>query len=528
MNPRFLSSVLAFVALGALAPAPSSGAEFVLCMQSRDRESGQLAQSGERWDATRSALIICDMWDSHHSGYAARRTAELAPRIDALARAVRDAGGLVIHAPSDTMAHYEGSPARARAEAAPAAPDLPEDIGSWCYWGDDEEEAAGYPIDHSDGGEDDAPDDKAAWMETLAAEGRDLKHPWLRQIASISIDPERDAVTDKGDEVWNLLHARGIDDVMLAGVHTNMCVLGRPFGLRRLAGGGKNVVLVRDLTDTMYNPAMRPFVSHFRGTDLVVAHIEKHVCPTITSDQVLGGRPFQFEGDTRRRMVAAIGEKEYETIRTVPSFLGTHLADAFVVDYALALEDDPNSFPEIRKLADADLFFVSVRRRALPEEQLKVVRDYVSAGGAVVGIRTSSHAFALRGDEPPAGHAIWPEFDAEILGGNYHNHHGNKLATTAHVPPGAPADHPVLAGIPRDTPFATGGSLYQTAPLAEGATLLLEGAAETVEQAEPVAWTHQSPAGGRVFYTSLGHVDDFDTAPFVKLLTNACLWAAGE
>ena len=34
-----------------------------------------------------------------------------------------------------------------------------------------------------------------------------------------------------------------------------MCVLGRPFGLRQMAKNGKNVVLMRDMTDTMYNPA---------------------------------------------------------------------------------------------------------------------------------------------------------------------------------------------------------------------------------------------------------------------------------
>jgi hypothetical protein len=61
-----------------------------------------------------------------------------------------------------------------------------------------------------------------------------------------------------------------------------------------MARFGKNVVLVRDLTDTMYNPRAWPYVSHFRGTELIVQHIEKYVCPTITSDQLLGGKPFRF------------------------------------------------------------------------------------------------------------------------------------------------------------------------------------------------------------------------------------------
>jgi hypothetical protein len=34
-----------------------------------------------------------------------------------------------------------------------------------------------------------------------------------------------------------------------------MCASGRPFGLRQLARSGKHVVLMRDLTDSMYNPA---------------------------------------------------------------------------------------------------------------------------------------------------------------------------------------------------------------------------------------------------------------------------------
>jgi alpha-L-fucosidase len=40
-------------------------------------------------------------------------------------------------------------------------------------------------------------------------------------------------------------------------------------------------------------------VDHFTGNDLVTWHIEKYWCPTITSDQVLGGTPFRFAADTR-------------------------------------------------------------------------------------------------------------------------------------------------------------------------------------------------------------------------------------
>jgi nicotinamidase-related amidase len=94
------------------------------------------------------------------------------------------------------------------------------------------------------------------------------------------------------------MQQRGIDNVLVCGVHLNMCVLGRPFAIRQLVREGKHVVLLRDLTDTMYNPAMAPHVSHFAGTQLMIEHVEKYWCPTITSDALLGGKPFRFHGDT--------------------------------------------------------------------------------------------------------------------------------------------------------------------------------------------------------------------------------------
>ena len=44
------------------------------------------------------------------------------------------------------------------------------------------------------------------------------------------------------------------------GVHTNMCVLNRTFAIKQMVKWGKNVLLVRDLTDAMYNPKMKPMV----------------------------------------------------------------------------------------------------------------------------------------------------------------------------------------------------------------------------------------------------------------------------
>ena len=182
---------------------------------------------------------------------------------------------------------------------------------------------------------------------------------------------------------------------MVLGVHTNMCVLGRPFGLRQLAKNGKRVVLVRDLTDTMYNPQRSPFVQHHSGTDLIVEHIEKYVCPTITSDQLLGGQPFRFSTDRRKHVAVVMSEDEYKTEQTLTQFAQQYLQRDFRLSFFYADAHDMHSLPGIEQLAEADLALISVRRRVLPKSQLDVFRKFVADGKPIVALRTASHAFSL-------------------------------------------------------------------------------------------------------------------------------------
>jgi hypothetical protein len=110
--------------------------------------------------------------------------------------------------------------------------------------------------------------------------------PWKRQIATIDILPG-DALSDQGREIHNLFVKQGRKNVILTGVHTNMCVLGRSFGIRQQVMLGRNVALVRDLTDCLYDPKKKPFVSHDEGTALLVGHIEKYWCPSFPSTDLL-------------------------------------------------------------------------------------------------------------------------------------------------------------------------------------------------------------------------------------------------
>lgn len=479
------------------------------------------ASRTEKWQPANTAVIVCDMWDAHHCVNAVRRVGELAPRIDSFCRALRQQGVTIIHAPSSCMEAYQENAARLRAKSIPLAQSLPNAISDWCDQIPSEEVVA-YPIDQADGGEDDDPLDHQQWEARLQALGLNPRAPWTQQVATIHIDSKRDYISDSGTEIWSVLAHRGIDNVILVGVHTNMCVLGRPFGLRRLASSGKNVVLARDLTDTMYDYRAWPFASHFTGTDLIVDHIERYVCPTIASNQILGGEEFRFAEDSRKRLVMLIAEDEYATATTLPAFAAKHLSQHFSVSTCFGSETDRTDIVGIETVANADVLLVSVRRRPLPSAQLAIIKDFVSKGKPVIGIRTASHAFTLRNKEAPAGTENWPEFDAEVFGGSYTNHYGNDLKSTLFT---AKKSHPILAAT-NAASIQPAGSLYKTSPLAPGTNILVQGSVEG-EAPEPVAWTFIRSDGGRSFYTSLGHPGDFQQAGFESLLAAGIHWACG-
>ncbi|HVY70368.1 MAG TPA: protein-signal peptide and transmembrane prediction [Verrucomicrobiae bacterium] len=241
------------------------------------------------WDPHKTAIIICDMWNDHWCKGAAQRVAELAGTMNTVVMMARRKGVFIIHAPSSVTSFYKNTPQRQRAQKAPfAKPPLPLSTDTrwgttWC-WPDPTREHI-LPIDDSDMGCD-------------CKVKCPIREAWTRQIATIEIG-DADAITDDGQETYNLLAERGIDNVILMGVHLNMCVLGRPFGIRQMVREGKNVVLMRDMTDTMYNHEMRPRVNHFEGTDLVVEHVEKYWCPSITSTDITGIFPFRFSEDRR-------------------------------------------------------------------------------------------------------------------------------------------------------------------------------------------------------------------------------------
>lgn len=451
------------------------------------------------------------MWDRHWCPGATERVAEMAPAMNRVITAARSRGMLILHCPSDTMEFYKDHPGRKLAQSAPKV-DVKAPAQGWCRLRPEKEPP--LPIDDSDEGCDDCPDCPPHTA-------------WRRQHPAIEI-ADGDAVTDSA-EAYFLMRERGITNVVVMGVHANMCVLGRPFSIRALSAQGLNVAVMRDMTDSMYHHRRRPYVSHFRGTELVVEHIEKYWCPSVSSVDWVGGEPFRFREDRPRRVVMITGENEYDTATSLREFAAKELVPrGYRVDWveASTREGDPE-FAGHDAIAHADLLLVSVRRRTPPRAMMEALRAHLAAGRPWVGIRTASHAF----DAAPvsAAYEAWPGFDDEVLGMDYQGHYGNKPPAGAHTRVeivGANAAHPVLTGVfPRE--FLVTSHLYKNRKAGPGVMPLLQGNVVDRTETEPVAWVNTS-GHRRVFYTSLGNREDFALPAFRRLLSNGIDWCLRE
>jgi nicotinamidase-related amidase len=185
---------------------------------------------------TKTAMLICDVRDKHWCAGASQRVDALVVHMAPLIDEARACGIQIIHAPSGVMDFYRGTEQRQRVISAPKVEPPPNLNLS----------DPPLPIDDSNGGCDTPDKPYEVWTS---------EHP------AIHIGAE-DGISDSGHEVYNFFRQHGIMHLLVMGVHTNICVLRRSFGIRQMTNWGINCILLRDLTDAMYSPNDRPYVSH--------------------------------------------------------------------------------------------------------------------------------------------------------------------------------------------------------------------------------------------------------------------------
>ena len=259
--------------------------------------------------------------------------------------------------------------------------------------------------------------------------------------------------------------------------------------------------------------------------------------PVCSANQLKGGT-----GMTAQHIVFVVGEGEYESARTMPD-LARHLECELgarctvLVDRNIKSDAwDPrpgqrdSDISGLETLEHAHLAVFYLRFRTLPEDQAARIESYVQRGGAVAGFRTSTHAFNYNKMDSLAR---FNDFGKEVFGAPWIRHYGHDSSTVVRVP-AETRSHPILAGVAPE--FAVRSWLYHVKPdfPPPGSTELLMGYSvgpgkepETQRTPNPVAWTKTTNAGGRVFFTTLGHPEDFAQEPVRRLAVNGMRWALG-
>ena len=201
------------------------------------------------------------------------------------------------------------------------------------------------------------------------------------------------------------------------------------------------------------------------------------------------------------------GSFEYDSEESLQIFQNYLVENYPQIKTTLIIYQDEDNNPSLEVLETTDVVVVFTRRLRIEGENLERFKAYSQAGRPIIGIRTASHAYQN-----------WLEFDAEVLGGSYQGHFGHGPRCHVEII-GGQENHPILESIPNFDAF---GSLYKNSANAEDVTVLMNAKTSEGNQ-EPVTWVRRHN-GGRVFYTSLGHQDDFRLEGFLRLLANALFW----
>ncbi len=259
-----------------------------------------------------------------------------------------------------------------------------------------------------------------------------------------------------------------------------------------------------------------------------------------------------------KHIVLVGGDEEYRSEEALPQLgriLATHHGFRCTVLFAIDPADgtvNPNrsNIPGLEALATADLMILFTRFRDLPDDQMKHIVDYVDSGRPILGIRTATHAFALKTSKTwerwSWNNKEWDGgFGRQVLGETWVSHHGQhgRQSTRGIVAPGARA-HAILRGIADGDVWGPTDVYTVRLPAAAPNEVLLLGQVLSgmqpgdppVEGAKndpmmPVAWTRTYTGAqgkaARVFTTTMGSSQDLLNEGFRRLLVNAAYWAVG-
>ena len=215
-------------------------------------------------------------------------------------------------------------------------------------------------------------------------------------------------------------------------------------------------------------------------------------------------------------------------------------------------EIDPivlNNIPGIEALDTADLCFMLLRFRELPDAQMKHFVDYLNSGKPIIALRTSTHAFSYeKNKQSPYAKYDWRNkdwaggFGQQVLGETWVAHHGDHgKESTRGVVNETFKIHPILKGV---TDIWGPTDVYAVTHLGADAKVLVSGQVLTGMSPSdpPLAGPKNSPmmplvwlrefkgekgATTPILATTMGAAVDLENEGLRRLLANGVYWATG-
>lgn len=230
----------------------------VLEQQTRDPRTGAPTLAKKTIDPSKTAVIIIDPWNFHWCMTACQRVASMAPRWNRALECARKLGMQVMWAPTEVASMYAGTPQREWAAAVPLieVPELRKLVANFTAPGGGSTCMCGPGI---------------SCEINYGADG----------IAPGLVIDSKDLIVSGRQETYSILKHKGLDYIIYMGLHTNVCLFGRPEALKSMYEAGLDCVLARDLNDaiTLYDPR-RPYTPD-DGTAQTDSDLEKAGIPTI-------------------------------------------------------------------------------------------------------------------------------------------------------------------------------------------------------------------------------------------------------
>jgi hypothetical protein len=249
---RYICAAFLFVIIAFNTEAKSLNFE----LQTRDANTGEIKHVQETVDSAKIAIVIVDPWNYHWCMTACERVSAMVPRWNRALECAHKLNLPIIWCPSDVVAAYSGWPQRERAMALEPI-QVPEKGKLSCNF-----TAAVWGCMCGPG------------LSCVVNYGENAIHPEL-------VIAETDYIASSTEEVYTILKHHGITHVIYLGLHTNMCLFGKPGALKYMADAGLVCWLGRDINDafTHYDPATN--FTPDRGTQQTDEDLERAGIPTI-------------------------------------------------------------------------------------------------------------------------------------------------------------------------------------------------------------------------------------------------------